>query len=441
MGRLKLAARAALVWLITGCLGIVVAEPGGTVPGNTGEEVRDSDSMPGAYDYDSDETLDIDTDSTVDTIEETSGWKLKGDFRPIADHQETDNRDGGSITDNALGARFRAGADLGVTPNLHLGARLAGTCFVFTDGTGCNPDFIVQLDAPTASGLDNGQITFDEFYMLLHKQEHSDVAIGRLQTRFVLRAGVFARSLDRNDSSNVNVTWTDGLHAVYRARNGWKSNLVLQRNAADGSGSVRRNPLDFASSRARNTWFIAFENEQPWGNIVQRGFDISYLPDSLLKNGVANGRREDYWGFVGRVVARWPRKYTGMHLRLGAEAGYAPETPTASAVNLTGDPQGFAWDVSASLMDIRPGHHFGVQYARTGAGWLLSPQYRPNEEMLEFRYQWRPPRQPVIDMRIRWRKDIRQLSDAIHKRRVADVFLRATWQFTRYKRMEEASNQ
>jgi hypothetical protein len=434
MDGLKLLAQVALVWLIAGCFGTVAAEPEEPAPGNTEEEVRDSDFRPGADDFDTDETLDLDTDSTIDAGEEKSGWQLGGDFRPIADYQETDSRDGGSITDKVLGARLRIGADLGVTPRLHLGARLAGACFTSTDGDGCNPDFIVQLDAPTSSGLDNGQITFDELYLHLHKHERSDVAVGRLQTRFVLRAGVFARSLDRNDSSNVNVTWTDGLHAVYRARNGWRSNFVVQRNASDGSGSIRRDPLEFASSRARNTWFIGFENEQPWGNFVQRGFDVSYLPDSLLKDGVANGRREDYWGIVGRVVARWPRKYSGMHLRIGAEAGYAPVTPTAQAVNLESDVQDFAWDVSASLMDIWPGHHFGVQYARTGAGWLLSPQYRPNEEMLEFRYQWRPPRQPVIDMRIRWREDIRQLSDAAHKRRVTDVFLRATWQFTSYDR-------
>ncbi len=303
MDGLKLLAQVALVWLIAGCLGIVAAEPEKPAPGITGEKIQDSDSRPGADDFDTDETLDLDTDSTIDAGEEKSGWQLEGDFRPIADYLETDSRDGGSITDQVLGARLRIGADLGITPQLHLGARLAGTCFTSTDGDGCNPDFIVQLDAPTSSGLDNGQITFDELYLHLHKHERSDVAFGRLQTRFVLRAGVFARSLDRNDSSNVNVTWTDGLHAVYRARNGWRSNFVVQRNASDGSGSVRRDPLDFASSRARNTWFIGFENEQPWGNIVQRGFDVSYLPDSLLKDGVANGRREDYWGIVGRVVA------------------------------------------------------------------------------------------------------------------------------------------
>ncbi|MBT8070082.1 MAG: hypothetical protein KJO80_06585 [Gammaproteobacteria bacterium] len=129
-------------------------------------------------------------------------------------------------------------------------------------------------------------------------------------------------------------------------------------------------------------------------------------------------------------MTRWPLDSLGIHLRIGAELGYAPETPTAQAVNLDNDANGFAWDLSASLMDIRPGHHLGVQYARTGAGWLLSPSYRPNEEMLELRYQWRPPRLPVVEARIRWREDIRKLSGAARKREVVDVFLRATWRFT-----------
>ncbi len=82
-------------------------------------------------------------------------------------------------------------------------------------------------------------------------------------------------------------------------------------------------------------------------------------------------------------------------------------------------------------MDFRPTHNIGINYGRTGAGWLLSPQFRQNEELFEIRYQWRPRRFPAIDARIRWREDIDRPSGALQKREVLDAFVRVTWQFGR----------
>ena len=77
----------------------------------------------------------------------------------------------------------------------------------------------------------------------------------------------------------------------------------------------------------------------------------------------------------------------GPSLLVGGELGYAPETPTAQAVDLdeAGDAEGLAWNLVASLMNLRPDHSLGLNYGRTDAGWLLSPQYRENEELLEVR--------------------------------------------------------
>ena len=106
------------------------------------------------------------------------------------------------------------------------------------------------------------------------------------------------------------------------------------------------------------------------------------MPDSLLKDGTRDGRIEDYWGVVGRLAARWPQDGEGLAFLAAGEVGYAPETPTAKAVDLdqAGDVSGLAWNVVASLMNIRPGHSLGLNYGRIDAGWLLSPQFQENEE-------------------------------------------------------------
>ena len=114
------------------------------------------------------------------------------------------------------------------------------------------------------------------------------------------------------------------------------------------------------------------------------------------------------------------------------ELGYAPETPTAEAVGLagSGDVDGLAWNVVISAMDIAPGHSIGLNYGRVDAGWFLSPQFRPNEDLIEIRYQWRPKHLPLLEARVRKREDIEQLVGTARRRSVLDMYVRLTWQFT-----------
>jgi len=264
----------------------------------------------------------------------------------------------------------------------------------------------------------------------LCRSERFDLALGRLQTKFVARGGVFAKSLDRNDSHNARVNWTDGAHGTLRARNGWVGHLILQHNSACGPSNIRRG---FEDDDSRVTGFVALENVTPKGVLVQRGIDISYLPKSLLKDGDQSGRIEDYWGLVARAAVRWPQRAEGRRLRFSAELGYAPETPTESAVDLgsgDGDVDGVAVTLTASVMDYLPNHSLGLNFGRLDAGWLLSPQYRENEALDEIRYQWRRSRQLAFDLRARWRKELDQLTTAARTREDFDIFLRLTWGFT-----------
>jgi hypothetical protein len=157
--------------------------------------------------------------------------------------------------------------------------------------------------------------------------------------------------------------------------------------------------------------------------------DISYLPKSLLKDGELSGRREDYYGVVLRSANRWPAKAEGIRLRVASEVGYAANTQTNDAAGLAGEgsTDGLAWNVALSLMDFKPNHSVGINYGQAGAGWLLSPQYRPNESLAEVRYQWRKSQRLAFDFRIRKREELEQLQFSDRKRKELDFFLRFTW--------------
>ena len=374
-----------------------------------------------------DDTPDVETETTVSMGLLKKGWKVSGDLRPIMDGLREESRDGSTESDAAPGIRARIGVDFGITRWISVGTRIAGTGFAGN----FNPNFILPGNLEDDSELESGTIGFDQLYLRWQRKESFSLAVGRLQTRFQLRGGVYAKSLDRNNSHNWRVNWTDGLQATLKTGD-WRTSFVFQANPRSGPTGVRRYPLDFDDDGARLTYFLASENFERKGVLVQRAFDINYLPASLLKDGEPDGRRTDYWGLVGRLMCVWPPEKEGLRLRAGPEIGYAPETPTYEAQNLpgSGDVSGLAWNVVISAIDFAPAHSIGVNYGRTGAGWLLSPQYRPNEELIEIRHMWRPERFPLLESRIRRRQELDQLVDTIQRRTQYDFFVRLTWRFT-----------
>ncbi len=81
---------------------------------------------------------------------------------------------------------------------------------------------------------------------------------------------------------------------------------------------------------------------------------------------------------------------------------------------------------------FRPSHllSIGINYAETEAGWLISPQYADNERLLELRYMWRPTNRLTLDVRGRWRDELRQRIIEDPDRDRFDFYARFTWSFT-----------
>jgi hypothetical protein len=374
------------------------------------------------------EELDIDVQGSIDDAEERLGIAVDGDLRLGYVFAGEDIQGIVSGDSGHLRSRWRLRSVWGISERFRAVGRVSGIC----SSTECNPDFILQPNIPTPVGLSDGQVTIDSLFFQWFRTEKFNVAVGRMETKFVARGGVYAKSLDRNDSNNLRINWTDGLHATYKAKNGWNSNVILQYNSADGPSNIRRNPLDFSDDKSRVSTFVELDNLQPRRRLVQRALAVSYMPASLRKNGIDNEPVTDYWALVARAAGRWPVRSEGWRLRFASEVGYAPETPTklASGIVGSGDAGGLAWNVTASIMDFLPNHSIGVNYAETEAGWLISPQYADNERLWEIRYMWRPMERLTLDVRGRWRDELTQRIVDDPDRDRFDFYARLTWSFT-----------
>jgi hypothetical protein len=348
-----------------------------------------------------------------------------GDFRTGYFWQERDDRSGTNRSDDDFRFRIRLGWDITLTQALTGKLRWAGR-YSTEESVG---DFELRAGiTPGSDTLPMGESTIDEGYFNYAFSPNWRLTLGRFQSKFEL-AGIPRKSLDRNTSSNTNISWTDGGWLVFTADSGWRGHLIVQRNDEDGSSELRRRPLDFEEDDSRVSAFLAWENDNVWGPIVQRGLDFTYLPDALHDEGVGSGSVEDYLALVGRLAARWPVGGAGMKFLLGGEAGYAPNTPEESVVGTgTGsdDVDGYAYQISANLLDIRPRHSFGLVYAESEAGWLISPDFRPNNQLIEGRYRFQIDKPSRLEIRLRQREDLDKPVGADEKQTDLDLYIRYT---------------
>jgi hypothetical protein len=370
-----------------------------------------------------------DSTSSIEAVREPGSlisldqWQWSGDLRVGYVREEIEDRDGTLDTETAWQARLRAGGRRNLNEWLVFEGRLAFNC----SSERCDPNLTLDPSDTTTSGIEEGDISFDQLFVHIYRRERFDAAIGRMQVKFATRAGVFAKSLDRNNSNAFNINWTDGLHGAYHFENDSILHVIAEYNDPDGVSNIRRTPLDFTDSASRVSYYTGWESLQRSGPFTQRGIGITYLPSALMTEGIQTGPIEDYVGIVGRFATNWAWGDSGRRWNIAGEIGYAPETPTREAVGLsgTGDTGGLAWAVYASLMDFRPNHSIGVNISRTDPGWLLSPQYRANGELIEFRYLWRKRRNLALEFRIRYRDD-RETLTGLGNRDETDYFARFT---------------
>lgn len=350
-----------------------------------------------------------------------------GDARLAFYASEREARDGTETKDEGLRLRLRVGAETQLADGWMLRGRVAGRFTTDQDRT----RFWTNGWTPTRTGLDEGDAAVDELFIRYAPEGASwSLRAGRFQSKIELM-GVAGKSLDRNDSPNVDITWTDGLHLQYALSPAWRTHLVLQNTTSNGTSQATRGPLVFDDSSSRITTFAALESTQPLGPLKQRVFAATWMPDALATDGVGEARREDYLTFTTKLFAEWPIGTDGMRGGLGGEAGYAPNTPVESTVNAGqgNSADGWAYQFSMNLFDFAPNHNIAFVYGRAGSGWLISPDFRNNDRLMEIRYQLVISKTLSMEARLRRREEIDVPDDASQERIDDDFYLRLSAKF------------
>ena len=347
------------------------------------------------------------------------GWQTFGDARLLFFASERQPRAARATTAAGAPPRRGRGAETGRGDPGRRRGRAAARFTTDQDRS----RFWLKSWGPSRTGLEDGDATVDQLF-LRYEAEGGDwsVRIGRFQSNFTL-ADLTTKSLDRNDSSNVAITWTDGVHWRQALTPAWQSHLILQGNASRGSGMTARVPLSFDDDDSRVTVFGALESTERWGPVKQRVISMTWIPAALATDGISAPRRQDYVALTARAAAEWPIGDAGMRGLLGVEFGYAPNTPQNTVMNSgdDGSAGGTAKQFAMTLFDIAPGHDLGFVYGVLNPGWLISPNYRPNDLALEIRYHWRISKTLGLESRLR-RREERQLPSSAERPRIDDDF-------------------
>lgn len=342
-----------------------------------------------------------------------------GDARVLFFASEREARSGETTSEDGLQARVRLGLQSTPTNEWLLRGRLAGRYSTEQDRT----RMWLKSGSPSRTGLEEGDATLDELFMR-YAPEGANwwLRAGRFQTQFALK-DLMGKSLDRNDSPNVGINWTDGVHWRYAFSPDWQSHLIVQSNPSRGHGGTWRAPLDFDDDGSRVSLFTALESTARRGPIVQRVLGLTWLPDAMATDGVQQDRRNDYVALTARVAAEWPIGTGGMRAVLGGELGYAPTTPADRVMNAGGGSAagGDAGQFSVTLFDFAPHHDISAVYGWADAGWLISPDFRQNDDLLELRYRWRIDQTWSLESRVR-RREERGLPDGVNRARIDDDF-------------------
>lgn len=357
---------------------------------------------------------------------EQSAWRVSGDVRFGYFNEKLELPGGADRNVEEGRMRLRIAVDGALADGWSARGRLAGRY-----GTHDAPDdFYMRFHAPSRLGAALGDTTIDELNVRRRAADDSwSIKLGRFQTGTTLR-GAAGKALDRNDSPSVSIHWTDGVHLERRLAEGWRGHLVVQYQDRDGIAQATAPPLDFSRSGSRIGTHAVIDGEAD-GIWVQRRLAVTWMPDALAPFGAAAEAREDYLALDAKLAAAWPLGDGGTRLLLAGEIGYAPNRPDRSVLDTggSGEAKGLAWQASINVMDLAPGHHLGVVYARIGAGWLLTSFFRPNDELAEVRYQRRFSPKWSMDARYRIRKEIKIPAAAARAREDTDFFIRLTGRF------------
>lgn len=355
-------------------------------------------------------------------------WDVSGDLR-VHFYAENwrDTRSGGTDDAATSGSRFRLRLKRDIGERCRFQTRFAATAA----DEGNDWDFYIRADRDTGTAVNPGTATFDEFFVQCESEESgSQWRFGRVQSNLDLPQ-MATRSLDRSQASSLNIGWTDAIAFRQQLGRGWYGEVLAQYNGSDGNGQTTRGPLTFDDSDSRVGFFGVLGSEAEVGPVFMRALAVTVYPDALAAEGLESSAREDYVTTTFKVGAGWDLGDSNRRLVAVGEIGRAFETPERFALGLpgSGDADGWGWQLGADLVNVFPRHTMGLNYGRADAGWLISNDFRQNNELAEFRWQFKYSAALRFEFRARWRRELDRLSDASFLQRDRDVRVRTTWKF------------
>ena len=138
-----------------------------------------------------------------------------------------------------------------------------------------------------------------------------------------------------------------------------------------------------------------------------------------------------YSAITFAAAAEWPIGQKGMSFMLASEVGLALNPPKYSQTKLAGNgnADNTAYQITFNLINFQPSHSIGLVFAQADAGWLVSPDFTPNQQLTELRYKWQITKKLKLESRFRQRKDLEQQLNQLKKREDQDFYLRLTYKF------------
>lgn len=359
---------------------------------------------------------------------EASRWDVSGDVRiHLYAENWRDTRSGGTDDAAGSGSRFRLRLKRDFGENCRFQTRFAATAA----DRGNDWNFYVRPDRDSGTAVNPGTATFDEFFVQCESSTTgSQWRFGRMQSNLDLPQ-MATRSLDRSQASALNIGWTDAIAFRQQLGQGWYGEILAQYNGSDGNGQATRGPVVFDDGDSRVGFFGVLGSDVETGPVFMRALAFTVYPDALASAGLGSRQREDYVTATFKLAAGWDLGESGRRLVAVGEIGRAFETPELFAVGLpgNGDADGWGWQLGADLVNVFARHTVGLNYGQADAGWLISNDFRQNNELAEFRWQFKYSSTLRFEFRARWRRELDRLAGAEFLQRDRDVRLRTTWKF------------
>ncbi|MFO7977059.1 MAG: hypothetical protein R6U64_00250 [Bacteroidales bacterium] len=366
---------------------------------------------------------------TLSAQEYEHGFYYGGRIRTGYFTQSREDRDGTESVGGNFRLRLNLGAGYRLSPQWSVWARFGGR---FSNDQESMKFHITDHIPRGSDGLPLGESTIDELYVNYQSAGGLNVRLGRMQTSFQLK-GVPKKSLDREDSPNTDVNWTDGLFVSWPFHESYTLHVIAQYNAETWASNILRPPLDFGDDRSRISFFGMLDMTADNTAFVQRQLGVTWLPAALPVYGEPGEDLKDYLAATARAAAAWPVGILESEILVGGELGYAFNTPAKTVMNTSADPDdkagNTAWQMSVNLMNILSKHSIGFVFGQIEDGYLISPDMRNNNFERELRMQLRLAKNLTMENRVRVRSDLNQIVGADQKRRDVDYYFRLSYRF------------